>query len=164
MATWQFDFHVVPEGGVANFFGTTPLVIDAEAFVDHNWWAEYRSLAELETDISSVAPRLTSWSSEIERWGTEDGDRIDVVRSGAEVCDVLVRVDARRISQTFLADIVKLARKHHLLLRLSDGRIVKPSIGKLLSEIRLSSAFRFCEDPRVFLESLDAATRRDPTD
>jgi hypothetical protein len=87
-----------------------------------------------------------------------------MVRDGSAVSDVLVRVDARRMSPSFLSDLVKVARKHHLLLRLSNGRAIPPVFKTVLAEIRESSAFRFSQDPKSFIESLETAARQDPDD
>lgn len=44
------------------------------------------------------------------------------------------------------------------MLRVEGGRVIQPSLVKLLSEIRASDAFRFSEDPKAFLESLETET------
>ena len=93
MATWQADFH---------------FVIDASDLP-----ADYRER------FSAVLPLGQSWSNEIEQWGSEDSDRIDVfkkagrsLKSSADLtsvsgsltstsdlssaCEALVVVSARR--------------------------------------------------------------------
>ena len=156
MAAWQFDFHVLPRDGVASIFGSTPLAITDDAFDTYRWWSNFQAHSEFEGNIAALLPRMTSWSFEVDRWGSEDGDRIDIVREGEKFSAVMVRVDTRRLSQYFLSGFVELAKKYNLVFRFGSGRVIRPSGGKLLGELRLSSAFRFSEDPKGFLESLEA--------
>ena len=39
MATWQFDFHLLPARAVRERFGTVPVTITPDQFEGENWWA-----------------------------------------------------------------------------------------------------------------------------
>jgi len=41
---------------VTHFFGAVPLTIPEAALDEHNWWIEFPSVSDLESDISSVLP------------------------------------------------------------------------------------------------------------
>lgn len=159
MATWQFDFHFVPSDSVTRYFGATPTRITDEEFDERSWWTGHKAGRDLEAEMDSILPRIESWNVQLQQWGSDDGNRIDLLRDATDISDVFVRVDTRHISHTFLSDIVEIARRYRLLLRLVGGRIIRPSVSKLLSEIKASRAFQFSEDPKGFLESLDGATR-----
>ena len=157
MASWQFDFHFIPLDVITSHYGATPVVIANEDFERHDWWSGYQSGREIETEITSILPQLESWSSQVERWGSDDGNRVDLVWEATDITGIFVRVDVRQISQQFLTEIVNIARKHHFVIRLNDGRVIRPSVAKLLSATRSSDAFRFCEDPKSFIDSLNTA-------
>jgi len=115
-------------------------------------------------DFARLLPPLKSWSQNLEQWGHEDGNRIDVTWDNETISDVFIRVDVRNLSQVFLVGLLDLARKNAWLLRAQDGRVLRPSLTKLLSAIYKSDTFRFVDDPRAFLEALEKARRSDPDD
>jgi hypothetical protein len=57
----------------------------------------------------------------------------------------------------YLSDVVQVAHGHDCMLRTEDGKVLRPSVKRLLTEIQDSRAFRFVEDPERFLKALEAA-------
>lgn len=155
MATWQFDFHLIPEAGVLRHYGASPAVIPQRAFDDENWWQGFVEEEQLCTGLTALLPPKESWSPELLQWGTEDGDRIDLLRNAGAFHDLLVRVDVRHVSIGFLVSLLALARRFGLVARMMDGRVRKASPRQLLEEIGRSDSFRFVADPIAFIRVMD---------
>ena len=154
MATWQFDFHFLPREAVERHFGTVPLTIRKTDFDCVQWWKDSPPPANLSAELSKLLPKISSWSRDIEMWGEEEGDRIDVVGDRGKLSDLFVRVDVRKISSVFLIAILELARHHDWLLFTQDGRVLAPSMKKILSAIQRSDCFKFVENPAAFLSEM----------
>lgn len=164
MATWQFDIHALPSAAVASFYRSTPLTIPRADFDSQEWWKGAATPANLRADLLKLLPQLKSWSSDIEQWGHEDGNRIDVRRENGTIADIFIRVDVRNLSHVFLVNLLELARRNDWLLRTQDERVLRPSLTRLMSAIHKSDAFRFVEDPRAFLDALEKARQSEPDD
>lgn len=157
MATWQFDIHALPSAAVARVYGSTPLTISRADFDVQEWWKDVPAPKSFRADLAKLLPPLKSWNSNLEQWGHDDGNRIDVMWSDGAIADIFIRVDVRNLSHVFLVNLLDLVRKNHWLLRTQDERVFPPSLSKLLSSIGKSDAFRFVEDPRAFLDALESA-------
>ena len=132
MALWQADFH---------------FVIDASDLP-----ADYRER------FSAVLPLGQSWSTEIEQWGAEDSDRIDILRDTGEVPEVFCRFDLREWKPDLYVRFVE-------CLRGIGGRLITPEDEEVElhheafeGALRSSSAARFVVNPRAYFE---AFARRD---
>lgn len=128
------------------------------------WWKDVAAPTNLRTDLATLLPPLKSWNSNLEQWGHEDGNRIDVMWDNGAITDIFIRVDVRNLSHVFLVNLLELVRKNDWLLRSQDERVFRPSLTKLLTAIHKSHAFRFVEDPRAFLEELEKARQNEPDD
>jgi hypothetical protein len=164
MAAWQFDMHLLPAEAARRRYGATPLMIPRSDHDEGDWWKDQERLDNLPSEISKLLPTLSSWSNDLQRWGTEDGDRVDLLCHGRVVVDILVRVDVRDLSHTFVAGVMDMARRHGWCVRLASGRVIAPSTTKVLAAIRDSDAFRFVRDPAGFLALLSDRVRREPKD
>lgn len=163
MAAWQFDFHLLPFEAVAKRYGGMPVAISRADFEETHWWMGCVE-PDLQASFAKLLPALESWSDSVQRWGDEQGNRIDVVTEGDTLEDVFVRVDVRNISQVFLIGLLEIARRADCVLLLHDGRVIRPSFTKVLTAIRKSDAFRFVENTDAFLRALERARETDPDD
>lgn len=157
MASWQFDLHLLPRIGAERRYGTLPAAIPLESIGDEEFWRGVSLTSALRTQISQMLPPLKSWTADIECWGYEDGNRIDIVLEKEAIVDFFVRVDVRESSQVFLVSLLQIARQNDWLVRTGDGRVFRPSLSRLLTAIQASQAFRFVQDPLRFLEALGRA-------
>lgn len=157
MATWQFDFHLLPSAAVSDFYRGTPLTIPHADFDNHAWWKGVATPPNLRADLGKLLPSLRSWSPSLEQWGLEEGNRIDVMWDSGAIVNFFVRIDVRDVSHVFLVKLLELIRKNDWLMRTQDERMLRPSLTRLLSAIHKSDSFRFVEDPRAFVEALEKA-------
>jgi hypothetical protein len=127
MATWQADFELRPDDA--------PLPPD------------YRAR------LTTLLPVGRAWAPELEMWGEEDGDRIDVwPRVGTEGGEVLLRIDMRRFDPAWAARAFSTLRalgREFWPVWNDTAPIRDPD--ELELALRGSPAFRFAEDPEEFL-------------
>jgi hypothetical protein len=156
---------MLPLQSVLRRYGAMPVVVSDSDLDEERWWSGLPSAASLEVEFSKVLPPAQSWSSNLKLWGTDDRNRIDLwSNDGTAVAEIDVRIDVRNISQVFLANVLTIARQKDWLIRTEEGRVSPPSFSKLLTSIQASSAFRFVEDPKAFLEALGKARENEKDD
>ena len=154
MATWQFDFHLVPATAVERHWPVVPLTISADEYDQLDWWSGTELLAEIRAELSFWLPQGRSWDPERETWGVEDGDRLDVLRDGNRIAELFVRFDVRSLSRPFLSRVVDIAQRRQLLVVTEDRHVLRPSVKELMAAIRRSRSFAYVRDPDGFLNEL----------
>ena len=151
MAVWQVDFHIVPRRAVAAA-DLTPAVLN-----DTDWWATAAFPSDYQRRLAGVATPARSPSTDLETWGPDDGNRVDVWSAGGRVSRAMARVDVRRLDSKFGAALLTFVRAAGAVLIRSDGLIVEPIIGAYAGALRNSEAWRFASDAATFLASHSAA-------
>ena len=154
MATWQFDFHLVPRITVERQYGGVPVTLSKDDYDETNWWDGIDPRPNVEGDLSVFLTQGRAWDSQQLTWGTEDGDRVDVSYDGDRIAEVYGRIDMRNVSLTFIYAIVELARRHGLLVVTEGRHVLRPSVKELLRATSRSPSFVYVSDPEDFLRRL----------
>ena len=128
MAAWQADFMLVPPSGTLS--------------------PDYRAR------LGEVLPPGNSWSDDIELWGTEDGDRIEVSPATDGTVDLWARFDMRAPDSALCERFLSFVRLEELKMCDMAGRPVAPVLGEFVRALRRSLAFRFVTDPEEFFRRL----------
>lgn len=156
MATWQADFYVAPRRAVAEF----PM-LTGDIARETEWWFGTDLPPDYRQRIASLLAPAKSWSPDLETWGAEDGNRVDVWHDQGRVSTVLVRVDARARDVRCLRGIAGLTRQLGCVLVRADGYVAEPTPAALGEALAGSRAFRFVADPMAFLDRLRVAGLED---
>ncbi len=127
MATWQADFKLVFPRSLAR---------------DHR------------QQLSAILSPGKSWSPDLETWGVEDGHRIDIWHRNGEPQEGNMRLDLRSPDPALFDRILSWVRGNGVELHDEAGRTVEPNIGELSLALRGSKAFRFVENPDMYLRRL----------
>jgi hypothetical protein len=133
MATWQADFRFIAAAA--------------------NLPSDYRAR------FSTVLPVGRSWSAEVEQWGTEESDRIDVSRHADAPPEVFCRFDLREWKSDLYGGFIDCLREIGGRLETSEGEPVPLEQGAFEQVLRSSRAARFVADPRGFLDALSEDSR-----
>ena len=152
MAAWQVQFSIVPRRAFAAA-GAAKLRPSADA----DWWAAEPLPLDYQRRLASVASPAPSSSTEVQTWGTEDGNRIDVWSADGRARMVTARVDVRRLDSKFGAMLLQFAKTADAVLVRSDGLVVEPLVGAYAAALRSSKAWRYANDPAAHI-----ASYRDP--
>ncbi len=152
MAIWQVEFAIVPRRALA----TTPRVALAQV-VDTDWWSNERLPSGYSQQLAAIAPPGSSSAAELQTWGAEDGNRVDVWSENGKARRMTARVDVRRLDARFGALLLQFARIADAVLIRRDGLVVEPIVGAFGAALRTSEAWQYATDPAAFLASYSEA-------
>jgi hypothetical protein len=148
MAVWQVDFAIVPKHALA----AKPRIPISD-LIDADWWSSEHLPSEYARHLSAIAPAGSSWTNELQTWGTEDGNRVEVRFENGKPVRMIARVDVRRLDAKFGAMLLQFARTADALLLRADGLVVEPLVGAFGAALRTSAAWQYATDPATSLRS-----------
>ena len=163
MAVWQASFHMVPRERVAELFPgwfDPPFEPDyvttlpSEDPTELDWWASRQPPADFRAALDRLLPRFSSWSPDLEWWGSEDKDRVDVFSEAGRIESVYIRFDMRAPNAKFVDGIATLAADMNCDFIGLPGMLYEGSAAGLAVALRNSPALRFVEDPIAFLSTV----------
>jgi hypothetical protein len=154
MATWQFDLHLLPADAVKRICGEVPPTISQELFDSAEWWEGTVIQESAKQALSGLLSQTNSWSLDIQTWGEEDGNRVDLVFDNERLQDFFVRIDVRDSSHAFILGLLRMAKDLGLLMVTQDRIIIRPDFTGLMEAIRGSGCFRFVSNPEQFMRSI----------
>ena len=152
MAVWQVEFAIVPRRALAaKHLVVLPQVMDAD------WWSTERLPAGYSQQLAAIATPGSSRVAELQTWGEEDGNRVDVWSENGRATRMTARVDVRRLNARFGAMLLQFARVADAVLVRRDGLVVEPLVGAFGAALRTSEAWQYAADPAAFVASYSDA-------
>lgn len=148
MAVWQVEFAIVPRRALAG----KPRVALPQ-LMDTDWWSAERLPAGYAQQLAAIAPPGSSSAAELQTWGQEDGNRVDIWSEKGRVTRMIARVDVRRLDARFGAMLLQFARVADAVLVRRDGLVVEPLVGAFGAALRTSEAWKYASDPAAYLAS-----------
>ena len=148
MAGWQVDFAIVPKHALA-----TKARVPIPDLMSTNWWSSEKLPASYARQVGAVAPAGSSWTAELQTWGEEDGNRVDVWLENGKAVRMIARVDVRRLDARFGAMLLQFTRSAGAVLVRRDGLVVEPLVGAFGAALRTSTAWQYAADPAAYLDS-----------
>jgi hypothetical protein len=145
MAAWQVEFYIIPRRALPSHGA-----LDSSGLVGTPWWTTHRLPIDYQKRLSAFASASPSSSAELETWGSQDGNRVDVRSDDGRVSAVMARVDVRRLDSKFGAALLHFVRTAQTVLVRSDGLVVEPQIATYTAALRSSNAWKFASDPATF--------------
>ena len=175
MAIYQYHFTLIPRQSIIDKFGNIPtqLFIDLETrktnkkkvnlennfdeeLIKHWWKAQKILFEKFESFIDSFAKEIewTKKFSNCKSYGDEDSNDFAIfLDKEGYIEEFTGRVDLRKLDIFFITNLLALAKQMHCLILDTNGNLFEPFIDNLNEQIKLSSAFKFVEDPRGFLHA-----------
>jgi hypothetical protein len=146
LADWQVEFFVVPQARVG-----AARSLPGASLASTDWWDD-RSIdaAHLER-LGAIAPAAPSSGPDHQRWGGEQGNRVDTWSRDGRVQRIGVRVDVRKLDARFGAALLGFVRAVGAVLVRADGAVVPPTIDAFSAALRGSKAWRFANDTATWL-------------
>ena len=148
MAVWQVDFAIVPRHALA----TKPRIPISD-LLDADWWSSEHLPPGFARQLGAIAPVGSSSNAELQTWGPEDGNRVDVWSENGKPVRMIARVDVRRLDAKFGAMLLQFARTADAVLVRRDGLVVEPLIGAFGTALRTSAAWQYAADPAAYFGS-----------
>ena len=148
MAVWQVEFAVVPRRALAS---KPPVALPQ--IMDTDWWSTERFPAAYSQQLAAIASPGSSSTAELQTWGQEDGNRVDVWSENGKPTRMTARVDVRRLDTRFSAMLLQFTRVAGAVLVRRDGLVVEPLVGAFGAALRSSEAWRYASDPAAYFAS-----------
>ena len=148
MAVWQVEFAIVPRRALA----TKPRVPLSQV-VDADWWSAERLPSGYSQQLAAVAAVGQSSAPELQTWGEQDGNRVDVRSENGKPVRMTARVDVRRLDARFGAMLLQFTRIADAVLVRRDGLVVEPLVGAFGAALRSSDAWKYASDPAAHFAS-----------
>jgi len=142
MALWQTPFFIVKK--------SSKILEKEEDILE---WRESQLNRESLLKISKVLHPEISWSHEIIQYGKTDETCLEISYDGNILSDIHCRIDVRNINKETLNEIVNFIVSNNA--KIFKGNVFyKATLENLITIIRESNAFKFCENPFEFLNEL----------
>src|SRR6266498_3271921 len=155
MAVWQFDLLLISRGNVISLFGVVPPLLEEIDLEKVESWKVVLLDINCEELFSSFVSVDESWSPEIQMWGEENGNRVEVVGAIDQPESIFIRIDARELNDRFLHGVVKAAeRLDALLLLIENMKVIEPRLHLLKESVNCSNAKRWVDNPTKFIKSI----------
>lgn len=148
MAAWQVEFAIVPRRALA---AQPPVALPQ--LMDTDWWSVERLPSGYSQHLAAIAPPGSSWATELQTWGEQDGNRIDVWSENGNPIRMIARVDVRRLDARFGAMLLQFAKIADAVLIRPDGLVVEPLVGAFGAALRSSRAWQYASDPTAYFAS-----------
>ena len=153
MALWQVDFALAPRRALAN----AAAELRNEAVLDVDWWGDSALPKNYVARIEAFAAPGKPWADDVQTWGAEDGDRIDIWSDDGAPRQVLVRFDVRRLDAKFAAGVLGFSKAAGAVLIRDDGWVIEPTVNGLSTALKSSNAWRLTQAPSASPGALDEA-------
>ena len=148
MAVWHVEFAIVPRRTLA----AIPRVAVAQV-MDTDWWSTDRFPAAYSKQLAAIASPGSLSTAELQTWGAEDGNRVEVWSENGKPVRMCARVDVRRLDTRFSALLLQFVRAAGAVLVRRDGLVVEPLVGAFGAALRSSEAWRYANDPAAYFAS-----------
>jgi hypothetical protein len=154
MAVWQYEVLLLPKSAFVNVFPQIPARLEDRDLEEFDWWDSVLPPSDFADVLGRILPASDTWSNDVQIWGLQDGNRIQVVNEQGQVIKITAFVDVRDLDMAFVNDLVNFALHCNCLFLLKDLTLIEPNPYELVSKNEDSSAFQFVRNPERFMEQL----------
>ena len=112
MAIWQCEFFILPKSDTYDL-QYDPQYSDIRLFEDDKYWKKAKIKKEVFSEISYLLKPEKSWSNEMDLYGSENGNRLEVFFDANNIIEsVTFRIDFRSEYEAVLRGIISLCEKN----------------------------------------------------
>lgn len=145
MAAWQVEFFVIPKRMLAS----VPSPIPVSMLGTHAWWAGVELPPDYRARLAATATPAHVAGHDVEIWGPQDANYIEVSNEAGRPIRVRACVDVRQPDAKFAAGLITFARAAGAALVRADGSVIEPTAGGFGLALRESAAWRYVQDHRL---------------
>lgn len=139
MAIWQFECYIIPKRNV-----------DANIHPDYeeilSWGKQNSSIEKID-----FLKKQKSWSNKISQYGKEDETCIEFFYENEILMEINCRLDLRSLSKRMLKNILDYVDRMDGMI-FYENKIYYPNMDEVVELMKKSSANRFCQNPRNYIE------------
>jgi hypothetical protein len=160
MAVWQYEVLLLPKSALVKVFPQIPARLEDRDLEEFDWWDSVSPPSEYADVLGRILPASDTWNKDVQIWGLQDGNRIQVVNEQGHVVEISAFVDVRDLDMAFVNDLAEFALHCNCLILLKDLTLIEPNPYELVSRIEYSPAFQFVRNPERFMEQLRQRAER----
>jgi hypothetical protein len=106
MALWQYTFHIIPTKSSLNFLQNLNSDFEENGFDSIPFWADKGYTRDDFKFIGKILAPSTSWSKQIDLYGDQESNCLEVFFSEAAIESVSLRIDFRTRYKFILDDLL----------------------------------------------------------
>lgn len=159
MALWQYYLELFPRKEIEKYFGLS-VECFPEDYYKIDWWNDTQYIMDKKTKdylnekLSDIL-ELRKNDEEISMWGDYDSNLIDIGYENNIIIGISIRLDLTEINPHLIRSFLDITKYFDCYMIDKSLKIIQPDINQLFEEIKLSSAFRFLENPSKFFSDLE---------
>jgi hypothetical protein len=153
MALWQHTYYLIPRKKLIEFYDEIPAEINDFDWEHLGWWEE--TPAPSETEIEAILPKTSSWSENLDIYGSDNSNLISLCYEKKELEEIRIRVDLQKKFEEvrhFVEAMVALAKKYDCLLLSESGDILEADFMAIANDLKHSDAQDYVNGPVEILE------------
>ena len=145
MAPWQVSFQIIPHRAMK----AAPRALTAAVVRGTDWWGVGVVPPDLRERLAAVAGPAARTTPGVERWGTAEGNGIDVHLVGTRISRIVAHVDVRKLDSKFAAALLGFVKSAQSVLVREDGWVAEPTVGAFSGALRSDPAWKFAAEPAI---------------
>ncbi len=155
MAIWQFSIDFIPRMNLIKRFGILPKAIDDEIL----WKEDLDEGVNLPNSYEDFLMPLgqkeqLKWAKKNYNWGDYDnGTHITINCEDKDKISIFCRFNVGEWDEKFTKIVLEFAKVCGCVLLTKNGTIIEPDLDLFVEEMKNSNSYRFCKDPKGYLES-----------
>ena len=139
MAIWQFECKIIPKRDNIGDMNSDEII---------SWRDVKCSLSDI-----SFLPHIKSWSNNIQQFGELEKDCLEFVFDGTILEEITCRLDLRTFSVVTFKNILEYVNKINAVFWYGE-KMYFPVEEDILIAIIESTAYRFCSNPKDYLDEI----------
>lgn len=148
MAIWQVDFKII------NIEKLKLVKKYKNNKIEDIDWIGFELNSESIKSLKIILTERKSWSENLKQYGDIEKTCVELFYQNNVLLEVSCRIDVRNLIKKEIIAIIDFINSNNALILL-DNMIYEASMYNIFEIIKKSNAFRFCENPEKFLQSLE---------
>lgn len=149
MATWQYEVSILSASDIKGD------EIHENTYDKLKGWNKnsfYKKITDL---LSLNMQKSESWSKSLETWGEEDKTCFKIFFESENILEIVVRIDLRSgQGRIVLNNIVAICNILDGVIVNTNLKLLPPNQESIIEDLKLSKAYKFISNPKLFLENL----------
>jgi len=116
MALWQYTFYILPKESVQNLSSDFQFIKDDDGFDDAYYWKHQQIDKSFFNDITNVLPKGRSWSKNIDLYGNQESNCVEVLSKMNQIISVSMRIDFTSNYENILMQLIEFFISNGLLI------------------------------------------------
>jgi hypothetical protein len=155
MAIWQFVIVLIPREWAVEANFDSSYLYESDDYETEMTWINRQPTADFKNIFSNILPPSNSWSDTLLCWGDEKESDIQVGYENDEVKNIQIRIALHTNLKPLIGRLIEVTKELNCVLFFPELRLISSATEtELLESLRRSSAARFVNDPRGYLDEL----------